>query len=55
MVIRKGVRVDMPIYACHHDETFFPNPTEFRPEMFLKENAGSIIPFTYRPFGGKTI
>ncbi len=53
MLIKKGMKVEMPIYASHHDETFFPHPSEFRPERFLKENSADIIPFTYRPFGGE--
>ena len=53
MMIKKGMRIEMPIYACHHDETYFPDPEEFRPERFFKENASDIIPFTYRPFGGE--
>ena len=42
----------MPSYAAHYTEEFFPNPTEFQPERFLKENSANIIPYTYRPFGG---
>ncbi len=53
MLIRKGMQIETPIYAAHHDPEFFPDPEEFRPERFLKENASNIIPFTYRPFGGK--
>ena len=37
--------------GTHHNEEFFPEPEVFRPERFLKENANSIIPFTFRPFG----
>ena len=48
-----GMIVDMPIYASHHEPEFFPEPTKFDPERFLKENATDIIPHTYRPFGGK--
>jgi cytochrome P450 family 6 len=52
-VVKKGMRVEMPIYASHYDEDFFPNPTLFEPERFLKENSKNIVPMTFRPFGGK--
>ncbi len=51
-VIKKGMRVEMPMYSSHHNEEFFPDPEEFRPERFLKENAKDILPYTFRPFGG---
>ncbi len=44
--------IEMPIYPSHHDPEFFPDPEEFWPDRFLKENASNITPFTYRPFGG---
>ena len=52
LLIKKGTRINMPVYASHHTPEFFPEPEKFRPERFLKENVGDIIPFTYRPFGG---
>ena len=50
--IPAGTRMQFPTYAAHFDEDFFPEPTQFRPERFLKENADQIIPYTWRPFGG---
>ena len=41
----------MPIYPAHYDPEFFPEPEKYQPERFLKENAGDIIPYTWRPFG----
>lgn len=52
MKVTKNMRVDMPIYNSHHNPEFFPDPQEFKPERFFKENQGNIIPYTYRPFGG---
>jgi cytochrome P450 len=49
---RKGTRVLMPVYPVHHSEEYFPEPEKFLPERFLKENSGSITPFTFRAFGG---
>ena len=48
----KGTRITMPAWTSHHNEEFFPEPEKFWPERFMKENANSIIPFTFRPFGG---
>lgn len=46
--IPNGMRVYIPTYAIHHDETFYPNPEEFIPKRFSKDNeipAGAFIPF----------
>lgn len=52
-LIKKGTRVDLNIHASHHWSDYFHNPEKFQPERFLKENEQEIIPYTYRPFGGK--
>ena len=49
--IKKGFKIQMPIYAAHHSEEFFSEPEKYRPERFLKENADKLIPYTWRPFG----
>ena len=51
--VKKGMRVDMPIYASHHWPDYFPEPGAFKPERFLKGSDGEekIIPYTHRPFG----
>lgn len=53
LFVKKGTRVDMPIYTSHHWPEFFPKPEIFNPERFLKGSDGEedIIPYTYRPFG----
>ena len=53
MFVKKGTRIDMPIYTSHHWEEFFPEPKQFKPERFLKGSDGEeeLIPYTYRPFG----
>ena len=51
IIIKKGVRIQMPNYASHFDEEFFPQPKKYMPERFLKENAEEIVPYTWRPFG----
>ena len=50
--IRKGTRIQMPIYSAHMNPKFFPEPMKFNPNRFLKDNAKNIIPLTWRPFGG---
>ena len=49
--IKKGTSIQMPVYAAHYDEEFFPEPHVFNPDRFLKENEDKIIPYTWRPFG----
>ncbi|XP_021406099.1 cytochrome P450 3A9 [Lonchura striata] len=49
--IPKGVVVTIPPYVLHRDPEYWPNPDEFRPERFSKENKESIDPYTYLPFG----
>ncbi|XP_059085586.1 probable cytochrome P450 6d4, partial [Tigriopus californicus] len=52
LVIKKGMRVDFPIYTSHHNPEFFPEPETFDPERFMPENERNIKNLTYRPFGG---
>eukprot|EP00094_Tigriopus_californicus_P011152 TCALIF_10762-PA protein Name:"Similar to Cyp6a8 Cytochrome P450 6a8 (Drosophila melanogaster)" AED:0.09 eAED:0.25 QI:14/0.25/0.2/1/1/0.8/5/0/459 len=52
LVIKKGMRVDFPIYTSHHNPEFFPEPETFDPERFMPENEKNIKNLTYRPFGG---
>ncbi|XP_057619735.1 cytochrome P450 3A25 [Chionomys nivalis] len=51
MLIPKGTIVMMPIYPLHRDPEYWPEPEEFRPERFSKENKGSTDPYVYMPFG----
>ena len=50
--IKKGTYMKMAIYAAQHDEEFFPEPKKFKPERFLKENAETLIPYTFLAFSG---
>ncbi|NXS18720.1 CP3A9 protein, partial [Mystacornis crossleyi] len=51
VTIPKGVVVTIPPYVLHRDPDYWPDPDEFRPERFSKENKESIDPYTYLPFG----
>ncbi|XP_037502929.1 cytochrome P450 9e2-like, partial [Rhipicephalus sanguineus] len=49
--VKKGDAIAIPIYSMHHDPQYFSNPSVFDPERFNDENAASIKPYTYLPFG----
>lgn len=49
--IPKGTVVTIPIYPLHRNPEYWPEPEEFHPERFSKENKGKIDPFIYLPFG----
>lgn len=51
VTIPKGAAVMIPPYILHRNPEHWPNPDEFRPERFSKENKDSIDPYTYLPFG----
>nr|XP_048289414.1 cytochrome P450 3A11-like isoform X3 [Myodes glareolus]XP_048289415.1 cytochrome P450 3A11-like isoform X3 [Myodes glareolus]XP_048289417.1 cytochrome P450 3A11-like isoform X3 [Myodes glareolus]XP_048289418.1 cytochrome P450 3A11-like isoform X3 [Myodes glareolus] len=51
VLFRKGSVAVIPVYALHHDPQYWPEPAEFRPERFSKENKGNINPYVYMPFG----
>lgn len=50
-VIPKNMRVNIAVYAVHHNEEFYPNPYRFNPARFLPENREKLVPYTYLPFG----
>lgn len=38
-VIERGIEVFIPIIGLHHDEQFYPEPLEFKPERFSDEES----------------
>ncbi|KFM12393.1 Cytochrome P450 3A9, partial [Aptenodytes forsteri] len=51
VTIPKGAIVMIPSHILHYNSEYWPNPEEFRPERFSKENKKAIDPYTYLPFG----
>ncbi|KAJ6659746.1 hypothetical protein lerEdw1_018461 [Lerista edwardsae] len=51
VTIPKGTVVMIPPIVLHRDPEYWPEPDEFRPERFSKENRESVDPYTFLPFG----
>ncbi|NWX86936.1 CP3A9 protein, partial [Nothoprocta ornata] len=51
VTIPEGTIVMIPPYTLHRNPEHWPEPEEFRPERFSKENKGAIDPYTFLPFG----
>ncbi|XP_041640225.1 cytochrome P450 3A40-like [Cheilinus undulatus] len=51
LVIPKGMVVMVPTWPMHRDPDVWPEPEEFKPERFSKENKDKIDPYIYMPFG----
>ncbi|KAM6942043.1 cytochrome P450 3A30-like [Lycodopsis pacificus] len=51
VTIPKDMMVMIPVYALHRDPELWPEPEEFKPDRFSKQNKQSINPYTYLPFG----
>ncbi|XP_014652589.1 PREDICTED: cytochrome P450 3A12 isoform X6 [Ceratotherium simum simum] len=49
--IPKGTVVMVPTFSLHREPEFWPEPEEFHPERFSKDNKDSINPYIYMPFG----
>ncbi|XP_054275106.1 probable cytochrome P450 6a14 [Macrosteles quadrilineatus] len=48
-VIEKGTRINIPVWAIHHDPKYYPDPEVFDPERFPEPNYKPTP--TYLPFG----
>ncbi|KAM0725021.1 putative cytochrome P450 6a14 [Formica fusca] len=51
VVLEKGTKVLVPIYAIHHDPLYYKNPNVFDPNRFIDENKKLHDNDTYLPFG----
>jgi cytochrome P450 len=50
--LRRGSWIFIAPFVVHRDASFFPDPEKFEPLRFAPENAGTIPPYAYIPFGG---
>ena len=48
--IPRGTGIFVPIWAIHHMEEYYPEPTKFKPERFLPENKDELVPYTFLAF-----
>lgn len=51
LTLEKGKHVMISVHNIHHDEKLFPNPFQFYPERFLKENEQEQNSRLWLPFG----
>lgn len=51
VTIPEGTVTLIPAYVLHRDPEYWPEPEEFRPERFSKENKEAIDPYIFLPFG----
>uniref|UniRef100_A0A914L7A7 Uncharacterized protein n=1 Tax=Meloidogyne incognita TaxID=6306 RepID=A0A914L7A7_MELIC len=49
--LREGDLVTIPIYSIQHNEEFYTEPEEFKPERFIREEKASVDPLTFLAFG----
>ena len=49
--IEAGTFIRFPYHVIHHDPDLWPEPEQFRPERFFKENSANIVPFSFLAFG----
>ena len=48
--LKKGMVVNIPIYAIHHLEEYYPDPEKFDPDRWSAENKPQMNPYAYLPF-----
>ncbi|XP_010594567.2 cytochrome P450 3A21-like [Loxodonta africana] len=51
VTIPKGTMVVIPTYVLNHNSEYWPEPEEFCPERFSKENKKRLDPYVFLPFG----
>lgn len=51
VVLEKGTRLMIPVWALHMDPEYWPEPALFDPTRFTEENKKTRHPAVYMPFG----
>ncbi|XP_078237401.1 cytochrome P450 3A24 [Pogona vitticeps] len=51
VTIPKGTAIIIPVFVLQRLPEYWPEPEEFRPERFSKENKETFDPYTFLPFG----
>jgi len=51
LVIPAGTHVFVSPYVLHHDQRYFPDPNQFKPDRWAPDLAKSQPPLTFIPFG----
>ena len=51
MHIPKGMLIQIPIYAIHHDPKIWPEPEKFNPYRFTSEEKAKHTAYDWIPFG----
>ena len=54
VTLPKDVTVEVAVYAIHHSDEYYPEPSKFNPDRFMPENKHKLVPYTYLPFGAGT-
>lgn len=49
--IEKGMLLIVPVYSIHHDDQFYQEPEEYRPERFEAYESSNRHPVAFLPFG----
>ena len=49
--IKKGIHVQIPIHAIHHDPKIWPEPKKFNPYRFTPEEKAKHGPYDWIPCG----
>lgn len=52
IIIEKGTKVIIPVIAIQHDIEYYPNPQQFNPDRFSREEKKKRDPMTWLAFGG---
>ncbi|XP_058820810.1 cytochrome P450 6a2-like [Topomyia yanbarensis] len=51
IVLEKGCRVMVPVYAIHHDAEYFPDPETYNPDRFNPDQVAQRHHMAFIPFG----